>query len=100
MEESYRVPKRLTGAIVAWSLVVCMAVAHTLEVMNGLLIWAMIGCSVALVLSGWLLLEHVTERAVRRVVAELRSDSETHLDDVANALADALEGGGTVTRLR
>lgn len=111
MGEPYRIPRRFTCAATSWSVAVCLGVAHSLKMVDGLLIWAMLACTSALVFTGWLLLEHVADRAVqrvletqeqliRRVLTELISHHDNHLDDVAERLADAMEEANGVVRLR
>lgn len=87
-------------AAVAWTGVTALALARALTGAPGLTVWAVLVGQLAVLLTGWIIVEHVAERLERDSMRRHQELDERMVERVANRLADVLRDQNNVSSLR
>lgn len=88
------------AAAVAWTAVVALAVARTTTNTMGLTVWAMVAGQVAMVLTGWLILERIVTRLHEEALREQRDLDDRAVERIASRLAGMLREDLKLTSVR
>lgn len=90
---------KVVGAAAAWTATIALAIARATTGMSGMAVWAILLGQVAMVFTGWLIVEDLMDRCRRRLIDEQRQMYDAAVERVAVRLAEALREGG-VSSLR
>jgi hypothetical protein len=83
-----------------WTVVVALALARVLTHVTGLTVWAVLIGQVAMVLTGWLILERVMIRVRNEAMSQCREMNDRSVERIATRLAEVLRDQTNVSSLR